>query len=413
MTTTQTFRQTEQESSRRQWLRQTMLSSGLLLVPGLGLAQSLPAYPANPRNQTGLAAAATASFGPLGEPDLNGIRLPAGFSSRVVARSGQVIAGTGYAWHSTPDGGCTFPAANGGWIYVGNSEVDSGKGGASSIVFDAAGNITGAYRILSGTSRNCAGGPTPWGTYLSCEEVERGKVWECDPLGKKAAVRRDALGWFYHEGCAFDTGTGHIYLTEDKTDGGLYRFVPTVRNDLSKGTLQIAKAVAITGGGYTVSWLNVPTPNPTSTTTSKQTRRQVSGASKFNGGEGIWFHQGLVYFTTKGDNRVWALNTATQRLDILYQPALDAPLTGVDNIVVNGRGDIFVAEDGGDMQVCVMRPTGEVAPILQVTGQPSSECTGIAFSPDGSRLYFSSQRGTTGSGSGGITYEIRGPFMSV
>ena len=73
-----------------------------------------------------------------------------------------------------------------------------------------------------------------------------------------------------------------------------------------------------------------------------------------------------------------------------------APLTGVDNITASGAGELFVAEDGGDMQVCVISPAGRVAPFLRVAGHPRSEVTGPALSPDGSRLYFSSQRGAAG-----------------
>jgi secreted PhoX family phosphatase len=78
----------------------------------------------------------------------------------------------------------------------------------------------------------------------------------------------------------------------------------------------------------------------------------------------------------------------------------------VDNVVVARSGDVYVAEDGGNMQLVILGPDESVSPFLEVTGQSGSEITGPAFSPDGSRLYFSSQRG----GSGGITYEVRGPF---
>lgn len=89
-----------------------------------------------------------------------------------------------------------------------------------------------------------------------------------------------------------------------------------------------------------------------------------------------------------------------------------APLTGVDNITGSASGDLFVAEDGGNMEICVITPGDVIAPFLRIDGQSGSEITGPALSPDGTRLYFSSQRGTSGSSSGGITYEVRGPFRS-
>jgi secreted PhoX family phosphatase len=70
---------------------------------------------------------------------------------------------------------------------------------------------------------------------------------------------------------------------------------------------------------------------------------------------------------------------------------------------------MLVAEDGDDMQLCLLGPNGEAAPLLQVLGHPSSEIAGPAFSPDGTRLYFSSQRGGDGRG---VTYEVTGPFRT-
>ena len=144
-------------------------------------------------------------FGPLGGQDPNGIRLPSGFEARIVARSGETpLLGTGYDWHAAPDGGATFATQDGGWIYVSNSEINDRGGGVGALRFDAAGQLIDAYSILSGTTRNCAGGPTPWGTWLSCEEVADGYVWECDPLGSFNPRRLPALGAFRHEAAAVD-----------------------------------------------------------------------------------------------------------------------------------------------------------------------------------------------------------------
>src|SRR5262245_44788979 len=101
--------------------------------------------------------AGSGPYGPLADADRNGIQLPAGFTSRVIARSGDVVGDTGYAWHGTPDGGACLPHPDGGWVYASNSEIGGGGGGASAVRFDAAGTIVGAYRLLSGTSRNCSG----------------------------------------------------------------------------------------------------------------------------------------------------------------------------------------------------------------------------------------------------------------
>ncbi|WP_249384117.1 alkaline phosphatase PhoX [Chitinivorax sp. B] len=398
-------------TTRRHLLRASLMTCGLLAIGSKSaLANNLFAVPANPRNEDGLEPImATGNLGPLQPPNADGLRLPAGFTSRIIARTGNTVAGSNYAWHRAPDGGATFSMQDGGWVYVSNAEIDDDKGGVGAIRFDRKGNIISAYSICSNTSRNCAGGPTPWGTWLTCEEVDRGRVVECDPTGTRAPIVRNALGWFDHEAVAVDTSTGYLYLTEDKSDGRLYRFRPTVAGNLNSGTLEVARRIG-SSAPYQLQWLAVPKPNPSSSGT--RTRRQVKKSSSFNGGEGIWFHSGVIYFTTKGDNRVWALTTRNDKLDIIYdaETAPNPILTGVDNVVVSKRGDIYVGEDGGDMQIIVISPNKSVAPIVQVVNQNSSEITGPAFSPDGTRLYFSSQRATS---SGGITYEVTGPFQSI
>ncbi|MER5478145.1 alkaline phosphatase PhoX [Streptomyces sp. NPDC002734] len=383
---------------RRNLLRAAVLGGTAAAFGGTlwrGAAYAAPAQPG------------TGPYGALGATDANGIRLPSGFTSRVIARSRQKVSGTNHTWHDAPDGGACY-ADGSGWIYVSNSEISS-TGGAGAVKFNSSGTITGAYRILSNTNVNCAGGKTPWNTWLSCEEVDRGYVYETDPWGVKAAVRRDAMGRFKHEAAACDPQRGVIYLTEDVTDGAFYRFRPTTWGDLSSGTLEVMVGSSATSGS--VTWARVPDP-----TGATATRNQVSGTKRFNGGEGCYYANGTCWFTTKGDNRVWAYDAAAQTISLAYDDSLvtsgTAPLTGVDNVTGTASGDLYVAEDGGNLEICVITPQGVVAPFLRVEGQSASEITGPAFSPDGRRLYFSSQRGTSGSSSGGITYEVTGPFRT-
>lgn len=351
-------------------------------------------------------------FGPLRSPDANGVRLPIGFESRIVARSGVTpISGTGFNWHASPDGGATFTTQDGGWIYVSNSEVASQGGGAGALRFDSAGQLIDAYSILSDTSVNCSGGPTPWDTWLSCEEFDGGNVWECDPFGGFIPFRLPALGTFMHEAASVDPLSGMVYMSEDQTDGRFYQFTPDGVTpgglpDLMTGLLQVAEV--IDGLEGRIRWHDVSDPAGVVV----PTRLQVAASTPFNQGEGLWFDSGFVYLATTGDNRIWAYDVRNEEITVLYDDDFfsEPILKGIDNLTVSPRGDIIVAEDGDDMQLVALTPNGDVEPILQVIGHDNSEITGPAFDPSGTRLYFSSQRGTTGLGQDGVTFEVQGPF---
>jgi len=341
-------------------------------------------------------------YGALAPPDARGIRLPAGFRSRVVARGGHGVAGTGYDWHEASDGAATFPTDGGGWILVSNSEVLDG--GASAIRFRSDGAVADAYRILAGTTHNCSGGGTPWGTWLSCEEVDDGRVWECDPAGRRKAVVRPAMGVFKHEAAAVDPKGRRIYLTEDLIDGGLYRFTPARWPDLAAGRLEVAKV----GTGGRVGWVEVPDP----AARSRPTRRQVRGSARFARAEGIWFDDGTVYVATTADSRVHAYDTTGERVEVIYDglASPEAPLLRVDQLTGSRAGELFVCEDIAteEIHMGVIASSGEVSRFLAVTGSEhrGSELTGAAFDPSGSRLYFSSQRARRT----GAIYEVTGPF---
>jgi hypothetical protein len=348
----------------------------------------------------GTSTAGAGPYGPLRAPDANGVALPEGFRSRIVARSSLPVGGI--LWHPAPDGGACYPDGD-GWIYVSNSEVPL-VGGASAIRFRADGSVDRAYRVLEGTNLNCAGGATPWRTWLSCEETWRGRVFETDPYGRREAVAHKAMGRFKHEAAACDPDRRVVYLTEDESDGCFYRYTPEVWGDLSRGRLDVLCESA--GGG--VEWREVP--DPSAPLFGRQTRHQVDAARHFDGGEGCHYANGTCWFTTKGDNRVWAYDAGRGELSVAYDA--DSPLDGVDNITGTPGGDLYVAEDGGNMEINVITPEGVVAPVVRLDGHGDSEITGPAFSPDGSRLYFSSQRGTLGdpAGLGGMTFEVSGPF---
>lgn len=414
---------------RRRFLFLSLATSGSLTIGRSAFVAALAA-PAEP---------GASPYGPLLAPDANGLRLPAGFTSRVIKQWGQPIGPTTELAMLFPDGAATFPTDDGGWILVSNSENPPPAdvtdptgvgldllGGVQSIVFAPDGTVVDAFAILTGSRSNCSGGATPWGTWLSCEEVDdgddpsnSGRVYECDPTGERAAVDLPALGRFKHENVAVDPRRGQLYQSEDLGDGCFYRFTPTSYPDLSEGVLEAAHV----DSSGAVTWLAVPDP----TCTAGVPCRVQTEATRFDGGEGCVYDDGKVFLTTKGDDRVWVHDVRAQTMTVLYDAAdfEDPVLTGVDHVIVQpGTGNLVVAEDGGDFEaVMIRRDDYALFPILQMTGPQhgaplpppfdpiplASEVSGLAFNPSGDRLYFNSQRGF----GGGITYEVQGPWLEA
>lgn len=161
--------------------------------------------------------------------------------------------------------------------------------------------------------------------------------------------------------------------------------------------------------GGAVTWHRIPDPGAK----TRPTRHQAPASTPFKGGEGVWYQDRVVHFSTKHDNRIWAYDTGKGRIEVVYDARTYARprLTGVDNLVMTPRHDLLVAEDGGDMQIVAITPSGDVVPVLQVTGHGRSEITGQALDPSGTRLYVSSQRGAAGHAGAGVTFEVTGPFL--
>jgi len=206
------------------------------------------------------------------------------------------------------------------------------------------------------------------------------------------------MGAFNHEAVAVDEVDRCCYLTEDDSEGRLYRFVPEAWPSLSSGALQAARVI-----DGTIGWVDVAADRPDRSATT----------TPFRGGEGIIIDGRTLFFATKHDRRIWEIDLDSGRLsvffDALARPA--AALTHVDNIVVHPSSKhLFVAEDGGNMELCMLTRSGgqpAVSAVIRFAGHDGSEVAGPAFSPDGRHLYLSSQRGTDGRG---ITVRVTGPW---
>ncbi|MCK5771523.1 alkaline phosphatase PhoX [Algiphilus sp.] len=437
---------------RRAFLRNLLLTAG-----SISAASALTACGSDGPRGNGVARSRFADIGPLQAPDENGVSLPAGFTSRVVAVAGEqpLPASSPFEWIRDPDGAGVFALPDGGWIYIANSEVrdaTSGglvqplqpivsrenvaalgtglRGGVGALRFAADGTLVDAYRVLENTTTNCSGVATPWGTWLSGEEITDGYVFECDPLGGNVAGRRlDIFGRKGHEQFAIDVDHRTIYHTEDF--GGDDRFYRNVfseadwprgqRPQLEDGVLQVLVVeggiAAARQGPAPIRWVDAVNDG--------RPQRQVYSdeTTVFAGNEGCWFLDGFVFFSTKSDDNIWAIDTVGQTVESIYSPQAqpdgspvdpDEPaLFGVDNLLMTDDGDIVCVEDGGDMRAMVLMPDGVTIPLLRLPDNTvrGSEVSGPAFSPDGRRFYCSSMRcGRNGGRGTGITYEITMPF---
>jgi uncharacterized protein len=414
--------------SRRSVLTRSATGVGIALTGSYaGLFGAAPAgakgHPGNgtpPKGEVG--------YGPLVDDPAGLLALPAGFSYTLVAESGVT---TGFTYDPVAGGGTT------------NLEVDKD------------GNRIREYVSLAGTHNNCAGGKSPWDTWLTCEEAEsltgqskpHGYVFEVDPYDQDA--NRDpkpikALGRYAHEALVIDPDTGAIYLTEDagNPNGLLYRWTPpeealplgkgvlrTVADDA--GVLEALKAstlggahvpdlsVAIEPGTtYKTEWVTVPDRDAKTLSTRKQfTNDQITRSRKL---EGMWWGDGGAYFVcsfarlTDGsaaqhDGQIWFLDpleeTIELKLHFAYTPLdQDSDPDGPDNITVSAYGGLIIAEDGeGKQHLVGSTENGEAFFFARNDHPEDSEFTGPTFSHDKKILFASIQ-------TPGHVFAIQGPF---
>ena len=421
----------------------------------------------------------TDRYGPLVADPEGILDLPDGFSYRIISRSGETMS-DGFIVPSVPDGMATFPYEGSKVLLVRNHEVnasapatagpfgennhllsrldpdrlyDAGAGelpclgGTTTVVYDTERQeVVSQHLSLIGTLRNCAGGPTPWGTWLTCEEItirmgefasrDHGFVFEvpataeqkiADPLPLKA------MGRFSHEAVAVDPASGIVYETEDQHDGLIYRFIPKERGRLEQGGRLQALAVVdrpgldtrnwetitvLPGESLEVRWVDLE--DVEAPLDDLRLRGFAWGAARFARGEGMWYGNDSIYFAcTNGGpvkaGQVWRYTPSPDegtpdeiddpgRLELFIEPNDLDLLQNCDNLTVAPWGDVVLCEDGPPDQFVVgVTPEGELYKLAR-NALSGSELAGATFSPDGSTLFVNIQ-------GNGLTLAITGPWQ--
>ncbi|MBT2417709.1 DUF839 domain-containing protein [Streptomyces sp. ISL-22] len=475
--------------TRRDFARNSAITgAGVALAGSAGVLGTAPNALASTEAETASEESADAygggvGYGPL-IPDPKGIlALPAGFRYRVITHSGTTKLESGEFTPSNHDGTAAFDGPRGTTLLVNNHELKGPRANwkhpvplIEGLVYDpaASGGCTvvevrpdgrvAEWVGIAGTSTNCAGGRTPWDTWLTCEEnsdkagtngmtKDHGYVFEVDPVDRRA--NRDPkplkfFGRYDHEAVVIDPKRGHAYLTEDAAspNGLFFRWTPPKGFEHGRGKLRtladdagvlqapkcfdsggkfvddLSRATKI-GTVYGVDWVDVPDRDARTVAVRRQFGAgEVTRARKL---EGMWWGDGGAYLVSSyareespgaaHDGQVWFYDPKRRTLTLKVllgvnpDPSVDGAFDGPDNITVSPYGGIILAEDGeGVSHLFGATDSGRTYPIARndlnvgTEDDPEySEFAGVTFSPDGRTLYACIQ-------DPGIMFAITGPW---
>jgi secreted PhoX family phosphatase len=459
-------------SSRRDFIKNT----GIVSLGFLGLNQFI---------STGCKVARPGYGSLLATPN-EILSLPKGFSSKVISRTGDLM-NDGLISPGMHDGMGTFKWNNGKVLLIRNHENSPGSdhtgpfgaanklinkvskskiydfakgertcvGGTTTMVYDEhQQKLELQYLSLTGTVRNCAGGITPWNSWITCEETEakvgseegflekdHGYTFEVpasDRIGLIDPVPIKAMGRFVHEAVAVHPKEGIVYQTEDTDDALFYRYLPNTYGDLHKGgklqclVLNEWKSADTRNWeslktdkfpvkkSFDVSWIdldNVEAPD-----NDLRLRGHKKGAARFARGEGIWYGKNELFFACtsggkKGMGQIFRYRPskfegqpnekdAPAKLDLFLEPTEIDTFQNCDNLTIAPWGDVIICEDKDDPRIIGVTQKGRTYVIAKNIGYRESEFAGPVFSPSGRTLFVNIQ-------SPGLTLAITGPWKSV
>ena len=407
------------------------------------------------------------------------LNLPEGFRYKIIAQRGQPMD-DGLVHPDKPDGMATFAGKNGRIILIRNHElmptnfsafgkgyelidkVEKHKmydfrrghlpcnGGTTTlIVNENTLEVEKSWLSLSGTLRNCAGGPTPWGSWISCEEIvvpptngyEQGHGYNFEvPASEKISIVEPiplkAMGQFNHEAICVDPTTGIVYQTEDRENGLIYRFLPNAPGALIKGGKLQVLAIKGEKGAITRNWQSDKTTFPINKSMEVEWidleeveevgdddlrfRGFEAGAAVFARGEGMWFGNNEVYFACTGGGytktgQIFKYIPSPKegtleekdnpgQLELFLEPNNTDLLRHCDNLTISPWGDVVFCEDNERPRAVGITREGQFYKIAENI-RYKSEFAGGVFSPSGKTYFVNIQHA-------GLTIAIQGPWQN-